>query len=143
MSAAVATAIWSACSKVKVPFHDLDPVGIVWHGNYAKYFEIARCELLDLINYGYDEMKASGYLWPVIDLHVRYIKPLVFGQEVTVRATLKEWENRLLIDYLITDASGVRLTKGTTVQVAVDVATKEMCLASPAVLFERLGLRSE
>ena len=129
----------SAYAKIKVPFYDLDPVGIVWHGNYAKYFEIARCVLLEQINYGYDEMRASGYLWPIIDLHVRYIKPLVFGQEVTVRATLKEWENRLLIDYLVTDEHGVRTTKGTTVQVAVDLATKEMCLASPRVLFERLG----
>jgi acyl-CoA thioester hydrolase len=129
-----------ASAKMKVAFYDLDPVGIVWHGNYAKYFEVARCVLLDQINYGYDEMKGSGYLWPVIDLRVRYVKPLVFGQDITVRATLKEWENRLLIDYLITDEQGVRMTKGTTVQVAVDIATKEMCLASPAVLLERLGM---
>ena len=139
MSAAVLMDRLSACTTLKVPFYDLDPIGIVWHGNYAKYFEVARCALLDQIDYGYDEMKASGYLWPVIDLRVRYIKPLVFGQNITVRATIKEWENRLLIDYLITDERGVRMTKGTTVQVAVDLATKEMCLASPPVLLERVG----
>ena len=142
MSAAVGAAVrLSAAVKINIPFHDLDPVGIVWHGNYAKYFEIARCVLLDQINYSYDEMKTSGFVWPVIDMRVRYIKPLVFGQDITVHAALKEWENRLLIDYLITDDHGVRYTKGTTVQVAVDTATKEMCLASPPVLLERLGMK--
>ncbi|MGE0115895.1 MAG: acyl-CoA thioesterase [Steroidobacteraceae bacterium] len=134
-------ALRSAEIELLIPFHDLDPVNIVWHGNYAKYFEQARCALLEQFNYNYDEMRASGYLWPVIDLHMRYIKPLHFNQKVRVRAMLKEWEYRLKIDYLISDmATGMRLAKGTSVQVAVDAATREMCLLSPRVLFERLGL---
>jgi acyl-CoA thioester hydrolase len=124
-----------------IPFHDVDMIGIAWHGHYAKYFEIARCALLDQLNYGYDAMRESGFLWPVIDFRVRYIKPLRFGQRVLVKATLREWENRLLIDYLLTDAQGgQRLTKATTSQVAVDVASGEMCFVSPPILFERLGL---
>jgi len=134
-------ALRTASIELTVPFHDLDPVNIVWHGNYAKYFEHARCELLESFNYNYDEMRRSGYIWPIIDLHVRYIKPLVFKQRINVQAVLKEWEYRLKIDYLITDvATGVRLAKGSSVQVAVDAATKEMTLLSPRVLFERLGL---
>ena len=112
-----------------------------WHGHYAKYFELARCELLDSFGYGYDAMRTSGYLWPIIDLHVRYVKTLRFNQRILVQASLREWENRLLIDYLITDAdNGQRLTKGRTSQVAVDMKTGEMCFVSPAVLFEKLGL---
>jgi acyl-CoA thioester hydrolase len=137
----MSAALRCADIELLIPFHDLDPVNIVWHGNYAKYFEQARCALLETFNYNYDAMRASGYLWPVIDLHVRYIKPLHFNQRITVRATLREWEYRLKIDYLITDAlSGARLSKGSSVQVAVAAATKEMCLLSPRVLFERLGL---
>lgn len=131
----------SAEIELLIPFHDLDPVNIVWHGNYAKYFEQARCALLQTFDYNYDQMRASGYLWPVIDLHMRYIKPLHFNQKVRVKASLKEWEYRLKIDYLISDvATGMRLAKGSSIQVAVDAATKEMCLLSPRVLFERLGL---
>jgi acyl-CoA thioester hydrolase len=126
---------------ITVPFHDVDSIGAAWHGHYAKYFEIARCELLDSFGYGYDAMRASGYLWPIIDLHVRYVKPLRFNQRILVKATLREWENRLLIDYLVTDqAVGTRLTKGRTSQVAVDMASGEMCFVSPDVLFERLGV---
>jgi acyl-CoA thioester hydrolase len=134
-------ALRTAEIELVIPFHDLDPVNIVWHGNYAKYFEQARCALLQQFDYNYDQMRASGYIWPVIDLHVRYIKPLHFNQKVRVKASLREWEYRLKIDYLISDVvTGVRLAKGSSMQVAVDAATKEMCLLSPRVLFDRLGL---
>ena len=126
---------------ITIPFHDVDMIGVAWHGHYAKYFEIARCALLDRLDYGYDAMRESGYMWPVIDLRVRSIKPLRFRQQVLVKATLREWEHRLLIDYLLTDATdGHRLTKGTTAQVAVDLASGEMCFVSPPVLLERLGI---
>jgi len=126
---------------VQVPFYDLDPMNIVWHGNYARYFEVARCALLEKLDYSYPQMEKSGYAWPVIDLHVRYVKPLRFDQRVKVKCTIVEWEYRLKLRYLITDATtGERLTKGESVQVAVDVKTGEMCLMSPPVLFERLGL---
>jgi acyl-CoA thioester hydrolase len=126
---------------ITVPFHDVDMIGVAWHGHYAKYFEIARCALLDQLNYGYDAMRASGYVWPIIDMRIRYIKPVRFGQRVVVKAVLKEWENRLLIEYLVTDEkTGERLTKGTTSQVAVDMTSGEMCYVSPPVLFERLGV---
>jgi len=132
---------FAATVEILIPFYDLDPVGIVWHGNYAKYFEVARCELLKRNNYGYDEMVKSGFMWPVVDLRVRYVQMIRFDQRIRVTATLREWEYRMMIDYLIVDATtGGRLTKGTTVQVAVDMATKEMCLMSPPVLFERLGV---
>jgi acyl-CoA thioester hydrolase len=133
---------WSAEVELQVQFFDLDPMEIVWHGNYVKYLEIARCALLDRIDYNYEQMKASGYAWPVIDLHLRYVAPARFGQKIALRAVIIEWENRLKIDYLITDAgSGRRLTRATSTQVAVDIATGEMCFVSPPVLFEKLGVK--
>lgn len=126
---------------MQVPFHDLDPAGIVWHGHYAKYFELARCALLESFDYNYPQMAASGYSWPVIDLRVRYVRPALFAQLLNISATLLEWQYRLRIRYRITDAaSGERMTQGETVQVAVDLETRQMCLPSPTVLLEKLGL---
>ena len=131
----------AATVEIVIPFHDIDAAGLAWHGHYAKYFEIARCALLDSFNYGYGAMRESGFMWPVIDMRIRYVQAVRFEQRILVKATLREWENRLLIDYLITDqASGQRLTKGNTVQVAVDMKSGEMCFVSPPILFERLGL---
>lgn len=124
-----------------VPFHDVDMMGVVWHGNYFRYFEIAREALLNQFNYGYRQMKASGYLWPVVDTRVKYRDVLTFEQAFRVRATLVEYENRLKIDYAIFDAaSGKRTTTGYTVQVAVEEETNALCFVSPAILFERMGV---
>lgn len=126
---------------IEIPFHDVDVMRVAWHGHYVKYFEIARCKLLDKIDYNYPQMEASGYAWPVIDLRVRYAQPLAFQQKIKVIAELVEWENRLKINYQIQDLdTGRRLTKGYTVQVAVDMRNEEMQFVSPPVLFHKLGL---
>lgn len=125
--------------EISIPFHDVDSMHVVWHGHYAKYLEIARCALLDQIGYGYEAMAESGYEWPVIDMHIRYPRPAKFGRIVTVDARIVEYANRLVIDYEIRDKqSGERLTRARTTQVAVDMATGEMLLASPAILLQRL-----
>ena len=134
----------SAESIIEIPFHDVDAAEITWHGHYVKYIEIARCCLLDKINYNYPEMKESGYFWPIIDIRLRYIRPATFQQKICVTATLAEWENRLKITYQITDVkTGQRLTKGFSVQVAVEISTGNMLLASPTVLLEKLGLKED
>ncbi len=51
---------------------------VVWHGHYLKYFEIARCKLLDQFHYNYNQMRDSGYAWPVIESHVRYVQGIEF-----------------------------------------------------------------
>ncbi len=132
---------WWAELEIQVQFFDLDPMEIVWHGNYVKYLEMVRCALLDKIAYNYLEMKASGFAWPVIDMQLRYAGAAVFGQRLLLRADIVEWENRLKINYLITDAvSGKRLNRASTTQVAVAIESGEMCFASPPVLFQKLGV---
>ena len=126
---------------IEVPFHDVDCMRVAWHGHYVKYMEIARCVLLDKIDYNYPQMEQTGYVWPVIEVNIRYIKPLRFQQKIRVKAKLVEWENRLKINYLLEDfETGQRLTKGYTIQVAFDAENEEMMFASPDVLFEKLGI---
>lgn len=126
---------------LSVPFHDVDMMGVVWHGNYFRYFEIAREALLNQFDYGYRQMKTSGYLWPVVDTRVKYRDVLTFEQNFRVRARIEEFENRLKIAYEIIDAaSGKRTTTGYTIQVAVEEKSREMCFVSPAILFERMGV---
>jgi acyl-CoA thioester hydrolase len=134
-------ALVSAEVEVRAPFHHVDPLEVVWHGHYVEYFELARAALLDSIDYNYRQMRDSGYAWPVIELFVRYARPVRYGQRVRVQARLVEWESRLKIDYTVLDAAtGARLTTGHSVQVAVRMATGEMCFASPEVLLRKLGL---
>lgn len=125
---------------IDVPFHDCDPMQVVWHGNYARYFEVARCELLRKISYDYLDMQASGYMWPIVDMRTKYIGSAVFTQKIMVKAELVEYESRLKINYVICcAASGKKLTKGYTVQVAIDIASKEMQYVAPQILLDKIN----
>jgi acyl-CoA thioester hydrolase len=122
-------------------FHDIDPMEVVWHGHYMKYLELARCALLQRFDYDYPQMRESGYAWPIVDLRAKYVRSARLGQRLKVRAEIVEWENRLKIDYRVSDAAtGEVLTRAHSIQVAVDMRTGEMCFASPPVLLERLGV---
>ena len=135
------TSRWWAETEIEVQFYDLDPMHIVWHGNYVKYLEVARCELLNKIGYNYLEMQASGFAWPIIDMQLRYVGAARFSQRLTIRADIVEWEHKLKINYLISDAAtGKRLTRASTTQVAVDIASGEMCFVSPQVLLDKLAV---
>ncbi|RZA14634.1 MAG: acyl-CoA thioesterase [Lysobacteraceae bacterium] len=128
-----------AVVELSPAFHDLDPMGVVWHGHYLKYLELARCALLQGFDYDYPQMQASGYLWPIVDLRTKYLRPARYGQRLLVRAELTEWDLRMRIDYLVKDAdTGEKLTRAHTIQVAVDANTGEMCYSTPDVLRQRL-----
>jgi acyl-CoA thioester hydrolase len=122
---------------VKAQFYDLDPMNVVWHGNYARFLEQARCALLDRIGFNYREMSGTEYVWPIVDMRIKYVRPMVFAQEADVTATLTEHENRLKIDYVIKDAtSGEILTKAQTIQMAVNRVTGETSFESPQLLLD-------
>lgn len=132
-------ALINAEMTIEVPFYDLDPMNIVWHGNYVKYFERIRCQLLDKFDYGYLKMQASGFVWPIVDIRLKYINSASFGQKLKCVAKLVEWENRLKIVYEIhCEKSGKRLTKGYSIQVAVCIETQELQLVSPEILISKL-----
>ncbi|MDC0535786.1 acyl-CoA thioesterase [Francisellaceae bacterium] len=131
--------ILSNTIEIEIPFYDVDAMNIVWHGNYIKYFEVARCALLDKIGYDYFQMKDSGYGWPIIDVRAKYIRPCKFKQKIQITAHLTEYENRLKIEYVISDTeTGQKHTTGYSIQVAVNLNTEELCFASPNILIEKL-----
>ena len=123
-------------TEITVPFFDVDSMDVVWHGHYVKYLEVARCALLDAIGHNYQHMKAAGWIWPVIDVQLRYVGPARFGQRLVVSAELVEWRNRLKVNYVIRDAAtGHRLTRASTIQIAVNLQG-EMQLVSPQVFVD-------
>jgi len=130
----------TASAEIVVPFHDLDPVEIVWHGHYVKYLEVARDQLMNHIGYSHDAMRASGFVWPVVEMKLRYLQAARLRQTLRVRASILEYEDRLKIVYDISDvASGRRLTRAHTVQVPVRIDTGEMLFQTPPVLREKIA----
>ena len=122
-----------------VEFYDVDSMLIVWHGNYIKYMEKARCALLDRIGYGYLVMARSGYSFPIVDVRVKYVRSLRFGQRVRAVASLAEYETCIKIKFEFYDAeSGELTTKAESTQMAVDLASGESCLSTPQEFRDRV-----
>jgi acyl-CoA thioester hydrolase len=129
----------SAEAITKVQFYDVDAMQVVWHGNYARFLELARCALLEKIGYSYSEMALSGYFWPIVDMRIKYVRPVRMAQQIRLTATLLEYENRLRIDYRIVDvASGDLLSKAQTTQLAVAIGTGQLEFNSPNELVDKV-----
>ena len=127
--------------EVRPAFYDVDPMAVVWHGHYVKYFELARAALMERLGYDYLQMRDSGYFWPIIDVAIKFRRPAMLGQRLTVRAEITEFENRLRVDYRITNAqTGEKMTEGHTLQVAVTIATNELQYVCPQILWDKLGV---
>ncbi|MGQ2964398.1 acyl-CoA thioesterase [Methylophilus sp.] len=139
MLSADSTPVITATVEVEVAFHDVDQMHVVWHGHYLKYLEIARCALFRRFDFDFAETTASGYLWPVVDCQLKYLKSAFYGDVLLVQATLLEYENRLKVAYQITHRhSGQLLTKASTTQVALQADTLELQFVSPPVLYQKI-----
>lgn len=125
--------------RVRVRFSEVDPIRMVWHGNYVKYMESARCALLNKLNYDYKAMEKDGYVWPVVQLGIKYIRPLRFMQKVRVEVSLVEYEICLKLQYRFIDMeTGKVITKAESTQMAVQIKTGESCLGSPKEFVEKV-----
>lgn len=126
--------------KLTVQFYDLDPMNVVWHGNYLKYLETARCDLLKKIGYDYDNMRADGVLYPIAKMDLKYIKPCKFNQVLFSETIVEELEPALIIKYNIFDEeSGEKVFSAKSMQICVDIKTGESIYSAPEGLKQKLA----
>ena len=112
--------------KTTVEFYDLDPMNVVWHGNYIKYLEAARCDMLEKIGYTYEDMRKENYAYPVAKMELKFIKSATFKQRLNVKTTLQELEPALIIKYEITDEeTREKLFQAQSMQIRVNIETGE------------------
>ena len=128
-------------ARMTVPFHDLDPMHVVWHGNYLKYFDIARFGLfndagVDLHRYSLE----NNYIFPVTKTSTKYIAPLRYGDEFICRATLLDATIKIVMNFEIQRVKdNVICTKGISDQVAIKLPEMEMMFEIPRDIRAQLG----
>ena len=126
----------------RVAFYELDPMRIVWHGNYYKYFEDARSALLrsrgvDL----HDFYEKNSCVFPIIKTATKHIYPLRYGDEFICRATVAECREKFVVDFELRLKSDGRVcVKGRTEQVAVQMPQGEMLFEMPTEIRSALGM---
>ena len=124
--------------RLSVPFHDCDPLSIVWHGRYFEYFELARAELF--IGFGLDvpEIRALGYRMYVVDVRCRYTHPLSYGDAVLVTARLKASRPLVRVVYSVRNLTRGRTSARGHCVLATTDAAGALFYETPDAIFERL-----
>lgn len=119
----------------RVRFNETDPMGIVWFGRYACYFEEGAAELGRRCGLAYSDFLAAGLRAPVAQYHVDYLQPLRLDEEFTILATLV-WNDgaRLNTEYELVKADGTSAARAWTIQVFTEAQTGLVCLAGPPLL---------
>lgn len=108
--------------QFRVRYGETDQMGVVYHGNYAQYFEIGRTEWLRKIGFSYKQMEAEGIMLPVISLSVNYKKSACYDDLITVKTTLvKRPTAKIEFDYEILNENNEILTTGNSVLVFMDI----------------------
>jgi acyl-CoA thioester hydrolase len=124
--------------ELEVPFHDVDSLQVVWHGNYLKYLELARTALMRSRGLDVEQIVAAGFRQVVIEARCRYAFPLRYGERFRVDAWFKDVENRLNIGYEIFNLTqGRRTLHGHTILATTDIEGR-LLLETPHVLLDRL-----
>lgn len=119
--------------RERIRFSDVDPMGILWHGRYAKLFEAANEELGRVCGMTYVEFRRDKLVAPIVQLHVDYHAPLRLGELVTVVGRMIWCEGaRMNIEYEVLNESGTLAASGYTVQMFVD-AEGDPVLVVPAM----------
>lgn len=124
-------------ADIRVRYAETDAMGVVYHGNYLPWFEIARIALLDKSGISYRELDAQGFLLPVLEANLKYIAPARFHDLVTVTATMAELPRvRIHIDYEVRIAGKV-ITRGHTTHAFMN--REAQAIKPPAFVMERLA----
>ena len=107
---------------VRVRFSETDQMGVVYHGNYAAYFEMGRVEWLRNMGVSYKWMEDNGVMLPVVSLTMNYKKPARYDDLITVRTIFKSQTSvKIEFDYEIYNEKQELLTIANSVLVFVDM----------------------
>lgn len=120
--------------QFEVPFHDVDKMGIVWHGHYIKYMEYARTKLFQDLGLGGEISSKFPYSWVVIESKVRHVAPLRFEDRVQVEARLVDIDHRIHVAFEVTNLSRDERAAKAHTMLATLTPSGDMLLETPADL---------
>lgn len=125
--------------EIRVPFHDVDPMNVVWHGNYFKYFEMARTELERRLGLTVPVLHDMGYICPVIESYCRHVSPMGYDDQGRCRAWVADLDRRVTVGYELWNVTANRRSaEGYTVQVALDRDSRKMLMTVPEGIADRV-----
>ncbi|MBY0478521.1 MAG: acyl-CoA thioesterase [Chitinophagaceae bacterium] len=126
-------------TTIRVRYSETDQMNVVYHGNYAQYFEVARAEAIREMGITYKDMEAMGIVMPIVELHTKFLRPALYDDLLTIKTQLRELptDHRIEFHHEVLNESGKLLTIGRIVLYFLDAKTMART-TMPAELVQHL-----
>ncbi len=127
----------AATTKITIRFSETDPLGIVWHGNYVKYFEDGREEFGRKYGFDYLDAYKEGLITPIVKMDLSFKKPLAYNEKAHIETTFIDSEAaKIQFEYKIFNSTSKELvTTGSTMQVFLN-RNRDLILTTPPSFLE-------
>lgn len=112
-------------TNIRVRYSETDQMNVVYHGNYAQYFEVARAEAIREMGITYKEMEEMGIVMPIVELHTKFLRPAKYDDLLTIKTQLRELPtgHRIEFHHEVYNEEGKLLTIGRVVLYFLDAKT--------------------
>ena len=130
--------MFQSITQVRVRYSETDQMGLVYHGNYAPFFEIGRTDALRELGLTYKQFEEEGIMMPVLDLSFKFHKPAYYDDVLNIKTSIHHLPKvRIRFDYEIFNEKEELITSGHSTLVSVNKNTRRPCIG-PAILTEKL-----
>jgi len=128
-------------TNVRVRYAETDPMNVVYYGNYAQYFEVGRVESFRELGFSYKVIEELGYMLPVVELNIKYLRPARYDDLLTIKSQIKALpiDHRIIFDQEIYNQEGKLLTVGKVKLYFMDKNLGNR-LTMPASMLEKLSV---
>ena len=129
--------MFESTTLIRVRYAETDQMNVVYHGNYAQYFEVGRAESIRSLGFTYKDMEAMGVVMPIVELHSKFLRPAHYDDLLTVKTMLKELpiDHRIEFHQEVYNEAGKLLTIGRVVLYFINAKTKEKTVMPSQLLY--------
>jgi len=119
--------MFESSTQIRVRYAETDQMNVVYHGNYAQYFEVGRAESIRQLGFTYKEMEAMGVVMPIVELHSKFLRPAHYDDLLTIKTMLKELptDHRIEFHQEVYNEANKLLAIGRVVLYLINSKTKE------------------
>jgi acyl-CoA thioester hydrolase len=119
--------MYESNTQIRVRYAETDQMNVVYHGNYAQYFEVGRAEAIRSLGFTYKDLEAMGIIMPIVELTCKFLRPAHYDDLLTIKTMLKELPTNHRIEFHqeVYNQHEKLLTVGKVVLYFIDAATRE------------------
>jgi len=114
-------------TQIRVRYAETDQMNLVYYGNYAQYFEVARAESIRNLGFTYKEMESAGVMMPVVEMQTKYLRPAHYDDLLTIKTILRELptDHRIIFEHEVFNGDKKLLTLGKVILYFVKMVSFE------------------